>query len=115
MKSHPVLAAALLAAAALSHAQMSPGMKMPAASAATSSAAASTVLTDGEVRKVDAGAGVVTLKHGDIVNMQMPAMTMAFGVADKKVLQGVKAGDKVRFHVEMVKGTPTVTRIEPAR
>ena len=57
----------------------------------------------------------MTLKHGEITNMQMPAMTMAFGVADKQMLAGVKAGDKVRFRVEMVKGAPTVTRIEPAR
>ena len=28
---------------------------------------------------------------------------MAFGVADKKMLGGVKAGDKVKFHVEMLK------------
>jgi Cu/Ag efflux protein CusF len=47
--------------------------------------------------------------------MKMPAMTMAFGVADRKMLDNVKAGDKVRFHVEMLKGAPTVTRIEPAR
>ncbi|MEO7338430.1 MAG: copper-binding protein [Caldimonas sp.] len=45
----------------------------------------------------------------------MPAMTMAFGVEDKKMLHGVKAGDKVKFHLEMIKGAPTVTRIEPTR
>jgi Cu/Ag efflux protein CusF len=48
-------------------------------------------------------------------NMNMPAMTMVFAVADKKMLDSVKAGDKVKFHVETVKGAPTVTRIEPAR
>jgi Cu/Ag efflux protein CusF len=114
MKSHLTLAIAVLVAASASHAQMSAGMKMPAtpASSATSTSA---VLTDGEVQKVDTAAGVVTLKHGDITNMQMPAMTMAFGVADKKMLQHVKQGDKVKFHVEMVKGAPTVTLIEPSR
>ena len=115
MKVPAILTAGLLTAASMSQAQMSPGMKMPAASPSASSGASATVLTDAEVQKVDAAAGVVTLKHGDITNMQMPAMTMAFGVADKKMLQGVKPGDKVKFHLEMVKGAPTVTRIELAR
>jgi Cu/Ag efflux protein CusF len=37
---------------------------------------------------------------------------MAFGVADKKMLGNVKAGDKVKFYVGMLKNTPTVTHIE---
>jgi Cu/Ag efflux protein CusF len=114
MKACPFLLA--LAASSLAHAQMSADMKMPMPAKATASAtAASTVLTEGVVQSVDAGKGVVTLKHGDIVNMQMPAMTMAFGVADKRMLDKVKPGDKVKFHVEMLKNAPTVTRIERAR
>jgi Cu(I)/Ag(I) efflux system membrane protein CusA/SilA len=45
----------------------------------------------------------------------MPAMTMGFDVADKKMLDPVKPGDKVRFHVEVVQGKPTVTHLEAAR
>jgi Cu/Ag efflux protein CusF len=112
MKCLTALAIGVLAVSA-SQAQMSPGMKMPAAS--PPAAGASAVLTNGVVQQVDAKTGTVTLKHEDITNMKMPAMTMAFGVADKKMLDNVKAGDKVRFHVEMLKGAPTVTRIEPAR
>ena len=78
-------------------------------------AQASAVLTDGVVQDVDAKTGVVTLKHGDIVNMAMPAMTMAFAVANKKMLDGVKTGDKVRFHVEMLNGQPMVPYIEMAK
>jgi Cu(I)/Ag(I) efflux system membrane protein CusA/SilA len=80
-----------------------------------SAPAAAPVMTDGVVQAVDANKGVVTLKHGDIVNMQMPAMTMAYGVADKKMLSGIKAGDKVKFQVEMIKNAPTVTQIAPGR
>jgi len=54
----------------------------------------------------------VTLRHGEITNMAMPAMTMSFNVSDKKMLNNVKAGDKVHFHVENVGNVPTVTRIE---
>lgn len=89
-------------------------MKMPMQGAA-SAAKGSMVLTDGVVQGVDGASGVVTLKHGEIVNMKMPAMTMSFGVADKKMLENLKPGDKVKFHVEMLKNAPTVTRVEPAR
>ena len=42
----------------------------------------------------------------------MPAMTMVFGVKDSALLDKVKAGDKVKFKVEAIGGTPTVTVIE---
>lgn len=112
MKCLIALAIGLLAASA-SQAQMPPDMKM--SPAVPPAAGASAVMTNGVVQQVDAKTGTVTLKHEDITNMKMPAMTMAFGVADKKMLDNVKAGDKVKFHVETVKGAPTVTRIEPAR
>jgi Cu(I)/Ag(I) efflux system membrane protein CusA/SilA len=108
------LACALLVPAAGVNAQMSPNMAMPKPASAASSAEA-TAMTDGVVQVVDKARGVVTLKHGDIVNMGMPAMTMAFNVADKKMLDNVKTGDKVRFHVENASGAPTVTRIEAAK
>ena len=105
----------LAVASSLAQAQMSSDMKMPMpAKPSAPSATAGTAMTDGVVQSVDAGKGVVTLKHGEIINMKMPAMTMAFGVADKKMLDKVKAGDKVRFRVEMVKNAPTVTQMQPA-
>jgi len=36
-------------------------------------------------------------------------------VAEKQMLEQVKPGDKVRFHVEVVKGKPTVTYLEAVR
>jgi Cu(I)/Ag(I) efflux system membrane protein CusA/SilA len=47
--------------------------------------------------------------------MKMPAMTMAFNVADKKMLKGIKAGDKVRFKLEAVKGQALVTQLERSK
>lgn len=69
-------------------------------------------LTEGEVRKVDKAAKKVTLKHGPIKNLDMPAMTMVFQVKDPTMLDKVKAGDKVLFSADKVGGTYTVTRIE---
>jgi Cu/Ag efflux protein CusF len=72
-------------------------------------------LAEGEVRKVDKDAQKITIKHGPIQNLDMPAMTMVFQVKDLAMLDQVKAGDKVKFSAEKVGGAYTVTRIEPAK
>ena len=72
-------------------------------------------LSDGEIRKVDKDAKKITIKHGPLANLDMPAMTMVFQVKDAAMLDQVKAGDKVRFQAEKVGGTFTVTRIERAK
>ena len=82
-KASNLLAWALLVAAATAGAQMSPNMAMPKTASAPSAAASA--LTEGVVQNVDKSYGLVTLNHRDIVNMGMPAMTMAFNVADKKI------------------------------
>jgi len=104
----------LLAAASMAHAQMSSDMKMPMP-AKGASATTGPVMTEGVVQSVDAAKGVVTLKHGEIANMSMAAMTMAYGVVDKKMLSNVKVGDKVKFRLETVNNAPTVVRFEPSR
>ena len=71
-------------------------------------------LTDGEVRKVDAEAGKLTLRHGPLPNLDMPAMTMVFQVKQDDALQRLRVGDKVRFAAEKIGGQLTVTRLEPA-
>ena len=69
-------------------------------------------MADGEVRKVDKEQGKVTLKHGPIASIDMPPMTMVFKVADPKMLDALKQGDKVKFAADKVNGTLTVTAIE---
>ena len=70
--------------------------------------------TEAEVRKVDTAAGKITLKHGEIPNLEMPPMTMVFQVRDPALLAKVKAGDKVRFTADKVNGAYTVMSIEPS-
>ncbi|HEX7864373.1 MAG TPA: copper-binding protein [Variovorax sp.] len=118
MKLVHFLAFALLtASAAVAQAQMSKddmsSMKMPPTSQPGQQTAV--MMTDAVVQKIDTAKGLVVLKHGDIPNLAMPAMTMGFDVADRKMLGALKPGDKVRFHVEVVKGKPTVTQMEMAR
>ena len=78
-------------------------------------AQASTAMTEGEVRKIDKDSRKITLKHGEITNLDMPAMTMVFQVKDAALLDRVKQGDKVRFHAEKVNDVMVVTAIEVAR
>lgn len=72
-------------------------------------------LTEGVIRKVNKDAGKLTIKHGEIKQLEMPPMTMVFQVKDPAMLDQVKAGDKVRFAVESKGGAMTVTKIEPAK
>ncbi|MES2244976.1 MAG: copper-binding protein [Pseudomonadota bacterium] len=72
-------------------------------------------MADGEVRKVDKEAKKITMKHGEIKNLDMPGMTMVFQVKDPAMLDKVKAGDKVRFTAEKAGGAIVVTDIQPAK
>jgi Cu(I)/Ag(I) efflux system periplasmic protein CusF len=83
------------------------------AAAGTSQSAES--LSDGEVRKVDKDAKKITLRHGPLANLDMPAMTMVFQVQDPAMLDNVKTGDKVKFRAEKIGGAFTITQIDAAQ
>jgi Cu/Ag efflux protein CusF len=78
-------------------------------------AAQSAAKIDGEIRRVDKAAGRLTIKHGEIKQMNMPPMTMMFPVKDKAMLDKVKEGDRVLFTLASEGGTMVVTAIEPAQ
>lgn len=69
---------------------------------------------DGEVTKIDKAQARITLRHGEIKKLDMPPMTMVFRVADKKLLDRVAVGDKVRFQADKIDGAYTVTAITKA-
>lgn len=79
------------------------------------SVAGAEAMTDGEVRKVDKEAKKITLKHGPIANLDMPAMTMVFQVTDPAMLDHLKAGDKVKFSADKAGSGYAVTKIEPQK
>ena len=72
-------------------------------------------MVDGVVKKVDKSAGKVTLSHGPLTNLSMPAMTMVFRVKDANWLDQMKAGDKIRFMADNVNGAVTIVHFEPAK
>jgi Cu/Ag efflux protein CusF len=86
-----------------------------AASAASAAQATATAeLTPAEVRRIDAANKKITLKHGEIKSLSMPAMTMVFQVRDAALLDKVKVGDQVRIAVERANGALVVTQLQPA-
>jgi Cu/Ag efflux protein CusF len=66
----------------------------------------------GEIRKVDASTGKITIKHEEIPNFGIPAMTMLFKAGDPAMLEQFKAGDKVRFAIDKVDGALTIVSLE---
>lgn len=72
-------------------------------------------MVDGEVRKVDVENKKITVKHGEIKNLEMPGMTMVFQVKDPAMLSQVKAGDKIRFAAEKSGGAIVITEMQPAK
>ena len=78
-------------------------------------AAASADMAEGEIRKVDMDTKKITIRHGEIKNLDMPGMTMVFQVKDPAMLEKVKTGDKVRFKAEKAGGAFVVTDIQPAK
>jgi Cu/Ag efflux protein CusF len=68
--------------------------------------------TKGEVTKVDAKQKKITIKHEPLENLDMPAMTMVFVVADDAMLEKVKPGQAIEFIADRVNGRITVVEIK---
>jgi Cu/Ag efflux protein CusF len=82
---------------------------------ATAVATADQPMSEGEIRKVDLAARKITIRHGELKNLEMPAMTMVFQVKDPAMLDKVKAGDMVKFRADKINGTFTVVEIETVK
>lgn len=90
-------------------------MQMADASQSGQAAAAADSMSSGEVKKVDKGAGKITIKHGPLTNLDMPAMTMVFHAKDPSMLDQIKPGDKVSFVADKLGGQLIVTKIQVKR
>lgn len=103
-----------IAAAILAMAFISPALAQAVMDHGKMGMASAQDMAEGEVRRVDTSAGKITIRHGEIKNLDMPPMTMVFTVAEPALLEKLKAGDKVRFEVEMQSGKMVITRISKA-
>lgn len=73
--------------------------------------APSAALAQGRVDAVDRDKSRITLSHGPIPSVSMPAMTMGFLVEPPALLQGVQPGQQVEFDVVRRDGDLVVTTL----
>ena len=91
-----------------------PALLAAAACALASGAAlAQSASAEGVLRKIDAANARVIIKHGEFRGYAMPPMTMAFNVADRAQLDGLKVQDEVRFQARLEGRDWTITEIKP--
>lgn len=108
------VAASLLSAVLSVQAQSSHDHHNMPATESASASAAPLPWVEAEVRRVDTAAGKISLRHGDIPNLDMPGMTMVFQMQETSQLNGLKAGDQVRFTAVQAQGAYVVQQIEKA-
>ncbi|MDO8986453.1 copper-binding protein [Cypionkella sp.] len=77
-----------------------------------SGAAFAATYTKGTVKKIDEKAGKVTLIHEDLVDLEMPAMTMVFVLGDPTMLAQLEVGKEIEFTADRVNGKLTVTALK---
>ena len=80
----------------------------------SATAIATDAMSTGVVKKIDAQQGKVTINHGPLINLDMPAMTMVFRIAEPKLLDNLKADDKIQFIAIKKDGALTIVRLEQA-
>ena len=80
--------------------------------AAPIQADAAAAMSEGEVRKINKETERITIRHGELKNLDMPPMTMIFRVADPAMLEQVSAGEKINFVAEKIDGKFTVMQLE---
>ncbi len=113
MKAMHLFAAAAILLASAAGAQTTQGGDHASHHAAPSTA--DSARAEGEVRRIDLEQGKVTLRHGPLANLDMPAMTMVFTATQRGMLEGLRPGDKVRFTADKKDGMYIVTAIEVIR
>lgn len=67
--------------------------------------------TKGVVKKIKADSGKVTIIHEELVDLEMPAMTMVFRAEDDIMTQ-LSEGQEIEFVAERVNGKLTVTKLK---
>ncbi len=68
-------------------------------------------MSTGTVTKVDAKWNKITVDHGPLENLDMPAMKMVFVVADPAMLDGLSEGTTINFAADRVNGKLTITEL----
>lgn len=79
-------------------------------------AAAADINARGVVKKVDPPRQIVNVAHEPIPELGWSAMMMDFKVKDAKLFEGLRAGQKIEFGLELTsEGHYQIVRIGPAK
>lgn len=79
---------------------------------ATTGTAWAAEMASGTIKKIDAAQKKITIKHGELKELEMPPMTMVFAAGDAVDLTKLKAGQKVKFMASRINGRLTVTEVK---
>jgi Cu(I)/Ag(I) efflux system protein CusF len=89
------------------------GLNMDSGALVQGNAAEPGMPMSGEVvLEVDRFADRITIRHGELYNLGMPAMTMAFRVSKPAMLNLVKPGDEVQFRAGRGQGSLILIDVE---
>ncbi|BBU53886.1 MULTISPECIES: copper-binding protein [Mameliella] len=69
-------------------------------------------MSQGTITKIDLKWKKITIDHGPLENLDMPAMKMVFDLSDPTMLEGLAEGQSVDFAADRVNGKLTVTEIQ---
>lgn len=58
----------------------------------------------GEIVKINAEQGTVTLRHDPVARLYLPAATTTFRYVDPRLITRARDGDRVRFRIDRVDG-----------
>lgn len=64
----------------------------------------------GQIRRIDAKAGKITIKHGPIAALDLPAITLVYRI-DPALLAGLQPGDRVKFTARRIDGQYVIVEI----
>ena len=64
-----------------------------------------------EIKKIDVPGNQLTIAHGAIPSINMPAMTMTFPVQDSAHLRMLKPGDQVQIQAADIGGTVKIVNV----
>lgn len=117
MKKSVIIASSLALVVSLSACKKEAEAPLSAEAVASGSMAEMSMATEmkhgkgvGTVTGIDAAKGIVTLDHGDIAQLQWPAMKMGFAIK-AELLADIKVGDRVDFEFDWDGKAGTVTKI----
>ena len=68
-------------------------------------------MSRGTITNIDTKWNKVTIDHGELVNLGMPAMKMVFQLGAPEMIDQLKEGQQLAFVADRVKGKLTVVEI----